>query len=468
MKRYQQLAELLVRQIDQGLYRPGDKLPSIRDLSHEHGTSITTVQSAYRLLEDQGRAEARHKSGFYVRPQARLARPQQTQPVPRPLEVAQWEEVLDLLSEVRPLHALGSAIPDLTSPTLNPLLQLQQRVNRFSRQDSLSYGPIRGFEELRREIARMATASGSGLHPDELIITCSCQEALAVSLKVLTEPGDIVAIDSPSYYGVTQLIRSLGLKALEIPTHPETGISLEALELALEQWPIKVILVTPTANNPLGYSMPESKKRGLLQLAQRFDLPLIEDDIYGDLSYAYPRPASIKSFDRDGRVLLVSSFSKTIAPGLRIGWVAPGRYNEQVLHQKYVTSGWSPSQAQLALAEFIGEGHYQRHLRQMRQQYRQGRDRTLHWLAQYLPADTKVSHPDGGFLLWVELDSAFDSLALNRRLQEHNLSIAPGVLFSASGKYRHCFRLNCTQITPERERALALLGRTIEALRTEA
>ncbi len=224
-------------------------------------------------------------------------------------------------------------------------------------------------------MARLALDSGCQIAPDDLIITTGCHEALSAALRAICQPGDIVAVDSPSFHGVMQALKGFGLKALELPTDPLTGINLEALEMALEQWPIKAIQLTPTCNNPLGYVMPETNRRALLELAQRYDLAIIEDDIYGDLAYRYPRPRTIKSFDEDGRVLLCSSFSKTLVPGLRIGWIAPGRYLQRVLHMKYMSTGMSAQLPQLALAEFIGEGQYQPHLRRMRSQYARGRER---------------------------------------------------------------------------------------------
>jgi DNA-binding transcriptional MocR family regulator len=233
----------------------------------------------------------------------------------------------------------------------------------------------------------------------------------------------------------------------------------------LEQWPIKAIQLTPNCNNPLGYVMPEARKRALLTLAQRFDVAIIEDDVYGDLSYAYPRSRTIKSFDEDGRVLLCSSFSKTLAPGLRIGWVAPGRYLERVLHMKYISTGSTAPQPQLAIAEFLQGGHYEPHLRRMRSQYQRSRDLMIDWVTRYFPAGTRVSRPQGSFMLWVELAEDFDTQRLNRALLPQGVQIAVGSIFSASGKYRNCLRMNfAAKPTAEVERAVRTVGETISQL----
>ncbi|NVK43550.1 MAG: PLP-dependent aminotransferase family protein [Oceanospirillaceae bacterium] len=461
MKLYEQVADELRQRIDQGYYRCGDRLPSIRALSREHDISIATVQEAYRLLEDQGLAQARPKSGYYVRPRpATPAMPAISRPAQRPLEVSQWEQVLDLLcaNEEPGILALGRGMPDIDTPSLKPLHRTLAD-SRLAGSRSFAYDSLRGSGQLRQQVARLCVDSGCQLHPDDIIITTGCQEALSICLRAVTHPGDVVAVDSPSFYGTMQAIKAIGLKAMEIPTDPVTGISLEALELALEKWPIRAIQVTPTCNNPLGYTMPEENRRQLLSLAQRFDVAIIEDDIYGDLSYQFPRPRTIKSFDSDGRVLLCSSFSKTVAPGLRVGWVAPGRYGEQVMHMKYVGTGACATLPQLALAEFVAQGHYQRHLRRMRAQYQQSRDQMIAWVERYFPAGTRISYPQGGFLLWVELPGDADSIRLNERLLSQGIRIGPGPLFSASGKYRNCLRLNYSDKPSERiERAVQKVG----------
>ena len=328
---------------------------------------------------------------------------------------------------------------------------------------SLPYGNIKGTLQLREQIAKLAINSGCVLHPDDLVITSGCQEGLSVCLRSVTEPGDIVAIESPSFYGSMQAIKAANLKAIEIPTNAENGLSLAALELALDQWPIKAILVTPTANNPMGYSMPEADKKRLYQLAQSYDISIIEDDIYGDISYQSPRPKTIKSFDEDGRVLLCSSFSKTVAPGIRVGWIAPGRYRDKVTHVKYVSSSMCPTLPQLAIADFIESGAYNRHTRKVRLLYKQGRDHLIKCIKQYFPKDTRISFPQGGYVLWVELNKKFDAVKLATQCKGGDVSIAPGTLFSATGKYRHCMRLNFSEKTEiEREKAIGKLGFYIE------
>lgn len=469
MTLYVNLAALLGARIEQGLYRPGDRLPSVRALSLEHGVSLSTVQQAYRHLEDQGLAIPRPKSGYFVPASRQVpALPMVSRMAQRPVEVSQWDQVLELISRApgqENLLQLGRGRPDIDSPTLKPLLRSLSRLSRRQDANSLTYGCIYGHLGMREQIARLMLDSGCSLSPEEIIITTGCHEALSAALRAICQPGDIVAVDSPSFHGVMQALKGFGMKALELPTDPLTGISLEALELALEQWPIKVIQLTPTCNNPQGYTMPDANKRALLALAQRYDVAIIEDDVYGDLAYSYPRPRTIKSFDQDGRVLLCSSFSKTLAPGLRIGWIAPGRYLEQVLHMKYLGTGSTAQLPQLALTEYLQAGHYEPHLRRMRSQYARSRDLMIDWVSRYFPPGTRVSRPQGSFMLWVELAPGFDSQRLNQILLSQRIQIAPGSIFSAAGKYRNCLRLNYAALpSAEIEAAIRQIGLSIGEL----
>jgi len=471
MTLYINLAELLGTRIKQGFYRPGDRLPSVRALSVEHGVSLSTVQQAYRFLEDHGLASPRPKSGYFVPMERELpALPGMGKPAQRPVEISQWEQVLELVRSVpqKDVIQLGRGMPDVTTPTIKPLLRSLAQISRRLDLPGLYYDNVYGVLALREQIARLLLDSGCQLSAEDLVITTGCHEALSCSIRAVCEPGDIVAVDSPSFHGAMQTLKGLGMKALEIPTDPLTGISLEALELALEQWPIKAIQITPSCNNPLGYIMPESRKRALLTLAQRFDVAIIEDDVYGELAYTYPRPRTVKSFDDEGRVLLCSSFSKTLAPGLRVGWVAPGRYLERVLHMKYISTGSTAPQPQLAVADFLKNGHFEPHLRKMRMQYQRNRDLMLGWVSRYFPEGTRASRPQGSFLLWLELPEGFDCLRLNRVLLEQGVQIAVGSIFSASGKYRHCLRMNyAAKPTLQIEEAVRKVGVTASKLLAE-
>ncbi|MES9846739.1 MAG: PLP-dependent aminotransferase family protein [Candidatus Sedimenticola sp. PURPLELP] len=467
MKKYEQLADRLKQQIQKGIFHTGEKLPSIRHLSGQYKVSISTVQEAFYLLEAQGIVEARLKSGHYVRglPDGRPPSPPR---VPefnlKPQKISKWLKVLNVLfrREEPGITYLGRATPNVRATTLKPLNRSLAALTRRGDERGLSYDYMFGCEELRQQIARISVDSGCGLSPHEVVITSGCLEALSSCVRALTKPGDTVIVDSPSFYGSLQVIEANGLKTIEMPADPQTGVSLEAMELALDKWPVKVCLLTPTFNNPLGYCMPDERKEALLKLLKRYEVPLIEDDIFGDLAYDKPRPRTIKSFDREGRVLLCSSFSKTLAPGLRVGWVAPGRYLQEVMHMKYVSSMGTATFPQLAVADFIATGGYDRHLKRIRSEYRQGRDRMLEWIKTYFPENTRVSCPKGGFLLWLELPENVNGEELTTKAMEAGIGIASGNLFSATDKFDHHIRLSyASAATHERELAVRRLGELI-------
>ncbi|GHE20195.1 PLP-dependent aminotransferase family protein [Halomonas urumqiensis] len=468
MTRYEEVAAALRQRIEHDLYRVGDRLPSLRRVCEEFQVSVSTAQEAFRRLEDAALIEARPRSGFFVLPRHVPDQlPAMSRPAQCPLDVSQWDDVLDLVGMPgsHPLLMLGTGIPDLKAPTLRPLTRQLATLHRRHDPADLNYDSLIGSLALRQQVVRLAAASGCLLHPDDVLITTGCQEALSIAIRATTSPGDVVVVDSPSFYGTLQILKANGLKALEIPTDPRTGISLEALELALEQWPVKAIQVTPTCNNPLGYTMPEARKAALVALAKRFDVAIIEDDIYGDLAYGHPRPRTLKSFDTDGRVLLCSGFSKTLSPGLRVGWLAPGCYRDRAMHMKYVSTGASAKVPQLAVAEFIAHGHYERHLREVSRQYQRHRDSMIGWINACFPAGTGVSYPQGGFMLWLELPGGVDCHALNQRLAEQHIRIAPGTLFSASGKYRHCLRINhAAPLTDAVSQAIRCVGATVATM----
>lgn len=462
MKLYEKLYTEIKDKIISGYYQNNQKLPSIRDMHYQQSVSISTVQEAYRLLEDTGFAISKPKSGYYVQqPKADIRLPDISHPIQQPVDVAHWDELRALLSTKNDAGfiAFGRGNPETNVTTLKPLQHIHIKLARYQAQDIFTSEVGLGVLALRKQIAHLMHKSGCQIHPDDIQITTGCQEALSLSLKALTKPGDLVAIDSPSFYGSIQAIKSNGLKVLEIPTHPETGISLSALEMALEQWPIKVIQLIPTSNNPLGYIMPDEKKKRLLKLAAKYDIAIIEDDIYGDLIYQNPRPRSIKSFDTEGRVLMCSSFSKTVAPGLRVGWVAAGQYGKVVTHLKFITSLASATLPQLVMAEFIEQGYYEKHIRISKKRYQHSRDAVINWVQRYFPEGTRMTYPQGGFNLWIELPEQIDSFVLNDNLAQVNIGIAPGPLFSCTGKHQNCFRLNyMSEPNSSIEKAIKTIG----------
>ena len=469
MTLYREIASKISAYIDDGIYLPESRLPGVRRLSKQFGVSVSTIVQAQRQLENNGLIEARPRSGHYVSQRTRLnlELPEPSQPELKPTPVTGQELVLQLarLTNQPDFVQLGAAVPDAS---FMPMRAIQRSLGKAVRQygkRTANYAFPPGLPELQQEIARRMYLCGSQVVADKILITNGCQESLSLALQTVAKPGDIIAIESPVFYGLLQVIESLGMRALEIPTDPQEGISLSGLELALEQWPVTACVLIPNYSNPLGSLMPDSNKQQLVSMANRLGLMLIEDDIYGDLGFNGERPRNLLSFtgSHDGNVIYCSSFSKTISQGLRVGWmVTPTRHFQKAEYLKYVINLAAPTLAQLALADFLVQGGYERHLRQVQVHYKQQISLFTHAISKYFPPEIKATQPQGGFVLWVELEESIDALQLYHSMLEHKVSIAPGQIFSVTRKYCNCIRLNCAQPwTPILENALSVLGRKI-------
>lgn len=460
---YHQVADQIHTLIRAGTLRAGERVPSVRRLSRQQGVSVATVLQAYQRLEDAGVIEARPQSGYYVK---RIARPVEEPAPSRPprraltVEVNALADVILAAGQDPKMVSFGSACP---TGDLFPLERIRRVLSSRARRDRYAlgrYGLPPGSEALRRAIARRALEWGCRIDHRSLVITNGCMEALNLCLRAVTRPGDTVALESPTYYGFLQILQSLGLKALEIPTHPRSGISLEALELALGAHDVKAVLVMPNVSNPVGATMSEAAKKRLVELLAAKGVPLIEDHIYSELAYDSAARRAAKCFDRTGNVMLCSSFSKTLAPGLKAGFIEPGRWHDAIRMLKFVASGGNSELVELTLAELLESGGYERSLRQLRRRCEQQVDAARGVIAESFPRGTRVTRPTGGFILWVELPKACDSIALFEKLLERGISIAPGPMFSATQRYRNCMRVSVGYLWTERtETALREVGK---------
>lgn len=466
---YSRLADQIQEQVRNGVYRPDEKLPSVRALARSQNVSISTALSAYGVLEDHGVIYVKPKSGYFVKQLSNrdVKAPRIRQDATLPAEVSSMQRVMEIMrdSSDPTFISFGAAVPSSDFPVISQLKKIFSQKVRSEVFMGIGYDSPKGNEPLRRQLARRSVDAGVHVSPEEIVITPGCQGGIALCLRTLTKPGDIIAVESPSYYGLLQLILALGLKAIEIPSDAETGMSLDALRMALEQWPIKVILTIPSFNNPVGALMPEETKKRLVQLINHHDIPLIEDDIYGDLCYDEIRPRAVKSYDTEGRVLLCSSVSKTLEPQLGIGWVMPGKYQEQIEYERFLTSITSFRLPQLAVAELLAHGGYERHLRQAREVYRQRRDRLIDLVGEHFPEGTRMSRPQGGFVAWIEMPYWVNSTKLYIAAREGGVLIAPGEIFSSNPKkYLHSIRISYAKAwTDEREIAIKELGRLAQS-----
>ena len=469
MTRYAALAADIEASILAGVLRPGDKLPSVRHTCASRGVSASTVFQAYYLLEARGLVQARERSGYFVRAGLRRAPPepeQASQPADQSIAVDVSERVFEVLesSMARDVVPLGSAFP---SPLLYPLQRLSQALATSAK----SLDPWRsvddltpGHADLRRQIALRYLAAGMPVSADDIVITNGALEALNLCLTAVTRAGDAVVVESPTFYAALQSLERMGLHAIEVPTHPREGIDLAALEAAIVRHRPKACWLMTTFQNPLGSLMPEAKKKALVALTTRHGVALIEDDVYAELYFGDQRPLPAKAFDTEGLVLHCGSFSKSLAPGYRIGWAAPGRFARAVARHKLTSTLSASAPAQAALALYLERGGFDKHLRKLRAALAAQQAVFAQAVGHFFPPGTRATRPEGGYFLWVELPEGCDALHIHRQALAQGISVAPGPIFSASHAFMNCLRLNYGHTWNARtEQALATLGQIIAA-----
>ncbi len=445
---YRSVADHIEGLIDEGTLTPGSKIPSLRQLSRQLSVSLSTVGEAYRVLEDRGLIETRPQSGHYVRLEDRSAPPEPTRTrscdAAATVDLGQlFERMVEEASQPGLVVPFGAAVP---SPEFLPTGRMNTLLARAVRRDpvaSQTYDSLPGRQELRLQIARRAMDAGCSLSPEDLVITTGAMEAITLGLRAITRPGDTVAIETPTYHGFLQALESLHLKALEVATDPRDGICLERLEEVVSSGEVAACMVVASFGNPLGHCMSWQHRQELYEILAAADVPLIEDDTYGDLPFSDQRPRAIKALDRDGRVLLLSSFSKALAPGYRVGWIAAGRYTEAVRRAKFSASVATAVPTQMAIADYLAGAGMDRHLRRLRRQFKDLVRRMICAVGEHFPEGTRVTRPAGGYVLWVEMPAAVDSFRLHTEALQEGISLSPGPIFSAAGKYRNCLRLNC-------------------------
>jgi DNA-binding transcriptional MocR family regulator len=466
---YRRIAGLLEADILAGEYRPGQRLPSVRTLAARHGVNTLTALQAYRWLEQQQIVIARPRSGFFVAARPQTGESETFMPgLPSP---GTWVHVDDRVAN---LLRLSDAPLDVrfhmaeAEPTLYPATEIARRLQyKLARDPSLlgAYLPPEEQRLLREALQRLAISWQLELPTDRILMTHGSTEAIQLALRCLTKPGDMVAVETPVYFGLLQTIESLGLRVLEIPCTPQQGLSIEALEFALQHGPgIRCMVVVPNFQNPTGALMPDENKRRLLALLERHQIPLIEDDVFGDLYFGHERPVPIKAWDRGGNVIYCSSFTKTLAPALRLGWMSGGRYHDRLERLKVSNTYVSSALLQATLADCLVSGLYARQIKQLRHQLAGQCRRLREAVLREFPLGTRVAEPPGGMLLWVQCPEGIDTLRLLQTALAHSVSFAPGLVFSAEPRFTRCLRLNIGHPwSPAIEVAVATIGRLAKA-----
>ncbi|WP_035362232.1 aminotransferase-like domain-containing protein [Dyadobacter alkalitolerans] len=467
---YHQVAERLEQQIENNVLKAGDKLISLRALSKEQGISLSTAFKAYVALENKGYVEARPKSGYFVcyKPSHRVKK--QAFPLaksePAKIDLDQMiRRVYRTLSADNEMVRLSSAVPPAALIPVAKLNKALMEAIRQSPESCTNYDEISGNLNLRKQIARYAFNWSGNVTADDIITTHGCMEAVAFCLRAVTEPGDTIAIESPIYFGIFNVIKILGLKIFEVPSDPLDGPDIDFLERSLETVPIKACLFVPNFSNPTGALMPDSRKKQLVEMLTAREIPLIEDDIYGEMYFGKSRPKTCKTFDKKGLVMLCSSVSKTLAPGYRVGWCIPGKFWDKVLTNKITQTVSSATPTHAAIGNFFETGRYDLHMRNLRKALHTQSLRYIQAIAEYFPSDTQVSRPQGGYVLWIELNPKIDAFELFEAAILQNVTIAPGHIFSTDARFTNYIRISFgSPFTPAIDAGLQRLGMLVKEM----
>jgi len=456
--KYRQLAEQTQRHLE-ATGREGERLVSLRDFATKEGVSMSTALRVYGELERQGVIESRQRSGYFLRKSAshRVQLPTASREIPVARNEVELAE--GLRSSAWHAHRFTSYFATGTPDTsLAGSRELSKIIKRIARRELEDYGPLEGFALLRQEIANQQVRGGMDVTADELMITSGAQEALFIAINVSSQPGDLIAVESPTYHGLISVIKQSGRKMVEIPTDSSQGINLAALGLALDELPVKAIVVSSSVQNPSGSSMDNDARRQLVEMANDHDVVVVEDDTHGELFYSRQRERNLAAFDTQGRVMVCGSFSKTLAPELRVGWLKALRWRSAALDFKRAVSARSVLMPQQAIAYHMAEGHYCRHIRLARDLYAKRGRAMRDAVAMAFPTGTRISNPTGGYQLWIELPESYSSMALAEYALTRGIAISPGRLFSDRGHYGNCLRLCYSRYQSEDRTSIDLMG----------
>lgn len=440
---YLTLAETLANQIRKGVFKKGERLPSIRALCKEYNISMNTAKRVYLELESESLVQSIPQSGYFVSdiryehyPLPKASNPALLADSDIPKEIIN-KVYSNIGNEAMTLFSFNSLYGEFL-----PAAQMRKEIIQAAKQmtyGGVDYEPVQGNLNLRRMIAARSVIWGGNLTEEDIVTTNGSIHAISLCLLALGKAGDTVAIESPCYPGIFQLAIDLGFKVLELPTDPVTGVKIDALERLCPE--IDICLLISNYNTPLGSCMPVENKKRVVELLATHQIPLIEDDVYGDLNFSGKRPLCCKAFDTTGNVLWCSAVSKTLAPGYRVGWVSAGKYQDKVIEQKLIHSISSPAIVQEAVANFMKSGKYEKHLRKLRQNLFANYQKVLAVIVNEFPKGTKVTRPEGGLSLWIEFDEQVNTSKLYDLCIKEGISIAPGRMFTVQRQFQNCIRL---------------------------
>jgi len=448
--KYITIARQVIASIERGHIEANSKLPSLRDFCQLHHISMTTALACYRYLEQHGYVIAEYKKGYYVQSQKAekgiinfpIFQSAVTTKITRP----------ELRADLIGITSLATA--QLDSKLIDDAL-LKRSFRAMTKQAdfNLKYDEVQGSQKLREQLSKHFSSQGFLCPHEDLVITHGCLDAVLIALECVSKPGDVIAITSPCYSGLIDLLSVLDRAILEIPSTAE-GLELMQLEQAMKGKKITACLLTANHQNPTGHSLSNQQKQQLVELATQHNIPIIEDDVFREISHQRTIPLPLKYFDQHGWVIWCGSVSKTLAPGLRVGWCLPGRYKNRFIQQRIIRTLGHNQPIQLALADYIANGYYETHVKKINRAISAHCADYIKFLQDNLPGKSEVFIPNGGLVLWIKLPKV-DTQKLATMLLKQGVHITPGNLFSTTELYQDCVRLNIGVI-PSREIYLQL------------
>lgn len=449
MYRYENVVDRIQRWIESGVLKPGDRVPSVRDMSEQTGFSAVTVHHAYALLESDGIVRASPRSGFYVASSERkLSEFPASKMDYRGLEssAAPVSESLGKLIYTWRKNRVQTFGNNYPSDDLMPSDEIRTHLIRALREEtrwSIETASTDGDPKLREIIAKRAAQRGMDAVADDVIVTRSAQCALNLCLDAVTKPGETVLIESPSYYPMFDALRRRGLRVMEIYSHPTTGLDPDQFEYLLGHNKIAACLLTPVNHFPTGVTYSPDTLRRIVSAASRHAVPIIENDLFGEMSHRAPVASTLKRFDTDHNVLQFGSFAGTLGPRFGIGWLLSRRHRAEMLNQTVLGEPLGVDAAlQRAIAQYMNRRSYDRHLRQLRESLASRMQQGLSLISKHFPLSCAVSRPAGGFTCWIRGPKEFDAMRTAEVALRQGVSIPPGPMFSVTGSFRNFLSLN--------------------------
>ena len=456
--KYITLARQVIASIEKGHIEANSKLPSLRVFCQLHYISMTTALACYRYLEQHDYIIAEYKKGYYVQPkktEKRIVNFPTFQSSVR-TKVIRPELQADVIG--RPSLATAQLDAKLID---DAMLKRSFRAITKQADFTLKYDESQGNQRLREQLSKHFNSQGFSCPHEDLVITHGCLDAVLMALECVSKPGDVIAITSPCYSGLLDLLSVLDRAILEIPSTAE-GIELKQLEQAMKGKKITACLLTANHQNPTGHSLSNQQKQQLVELATQYKIPIIEDDVFREISHQRTIPLPLKYFDQHGWVMWCSSVSKTLAPGLRIGWCLPGRFKNKYIQQRMIRTLGHNQPIQLALADYIANEYYAAHIKKVNRALAVHCSDYIEFLQLHLPKESEIFIPNGGLVLWIKI-SKVNTEKLTTILLQQGIDIKSGNLFSTTKLYQDCLRLNIGQIpTKQIYSQLALLCKLVQ------